>query len=120
MYKLYTITKEKSGIRGFWKAENGKIYRDKITIENYLSGLELYHAKKALFALGEKAVFYLADKINSAIIENENGKKDFLRHKITWNENKLRPSLVKALLFQHGGLTIFKNENDYTIEIWKA
>jgi hypothetical protein len=32
----------------------------------------------------------------------------------------LRPSLVKALLCQHNGLTIYKTEKGFTIELWKA
>ena len=115
MYKLYSITKEKSDIIGFWQ-ENGKIYIDKIKIEN-LSGEALYFAKKALFASGEKAVFYR--DFENAIIESASGEKEVLSHCITWQENNLKPSLVKALLVQHGGLTIFKNENSYTLEIWK-
>jgi hypothetical protein len=117
MYKLYSITKEKSKIRGFWKAENGKIYIDKIKIEN-LSGEALYFAKKALFASGEKAVFYR--DFENAIIESASGEKEVLRHCITWEENKLKPSLVKILLALHGGFTVYKNEKGFLIELWKA
>lgn len=117
MYKLYTIAKKKTGILGFWRDENGKIFRDKIKIEN-LSGEALYFAKKALFASGEKAVFYR--DFENAIIESASGEKEVLRHCITWEEKKLRPSLVKALLCQHNGLTIFKTEKGFTLELWKA
>jgi hypothetical protein len=116
MYKLYTIAKNKTGICGFWHDENGKIFRDKIRIEN-VNGENLYKKKKALFSNGEKSVFYIAHDI--AIIENANGKKEFLRNKILWHENKLKVSLVKALLCQHNGLTIYKRENGYLIELWK-
>ena len=117
MYKLYSITKEKSKIRGFWQENGkGKIYIDKIKIEN-LSGEALYFAKKALFASGEKAVFYR--DFESAIIESASGEKEVLRHCIKWQEKTLRPSLVKALLVQHNGITVHKNENGFTLELWK-
>jgi hypothetical protein len=122
MYKLYTVTKEKTNILGLWKDENGKVFRDKIAPQ-YLNYDDLKIAREKLFANGEKAIFYILEytyKNNLAAIENANGNIDFLRHCVSWQENKLRPSLVKALVKQHGGLTIFKNEKGYTIEIWKA
>jgi hypothetical protein len=111
MYNLYTIAKKKTGILGLWQDKEGKIYRDKIFIKEYFSCTYAFlQGKRKLFSQGDKKAF----------VENKDGKIDILRHRIAWNENKLKPSLVKALLVQHGGLTIFKNENDYTIEIWKA
>jgi len=118
MYNLYTVTKEKSKIRGFWKAESGKIYIDKIKIENCENSQSLNEKSKALFLQGEKAVFYSA--INGAFIESASGKLDFLGHKITWQEKKLRPSFVKALLVQHGGFTVYKNEKGFLFELYKA
>ena len=118
MFKLYTIAKEKSKIRGFWQENGkGKIYIDKIKIENCENPKELNKKINFLFSQGEKACFYTAK--NEAFIESANGKLESLRHCITWKENKLRTSLVKALLAQHGGLTIHKNENGYIIELWK-
>lgn len=123
MYKLYTIAKKKTGILGLWQDDNGKVYRDKIRIKsfpdygkNWAEKWQL--AKDNLFIQGEKAIFYVYE--NKAYILTSDGKRQFLSHRIVWQENKLRPSLVKALLVQHGGLTIFKNENDYTIQIWKG
>ena len=116
MYKLYSITKEKSKIRGFWQDKNGKIYRDNIQIK-FLPYKRFLINRKMLFDNKENAIFYCIG--NKAFIENVNGKMETLNHKIMWHENNLKPSLVKALLVQHGGLTIFKNENSYTLEIWK-
>lgn len=125
MYKLYTIAKKKTGILGLWQDENGKIFRDKINqilIPDFDIG-QLNIKKRKLFLQGEKAIFYVSqytDKPKQAFIEHINGKIETLRHCITWKENKLRPSLIKALLVQHNGLTIYKNKNDYTLEIWKS
>jgi hypothetical protein len=122
MYKLYTITKEKSKIRGFWRDENGKIFRDKIAIK-YFNYNDFKIAREKLFASGEKAVFYVLEytyKSDFAYIESASGEAQALRHCITWQEKKLRPSFVKALLCQHNGLTIFKTEKGFTLELWKA
>ena len=117
MYNLYDVTKEKTNVLGFWKDENGKIFRDRIIIFKNLSGENLYKMKKILFSQGEKAVFYC--DFQTAIIENANGQKQYLRHCITWQEKKLRPSLIKELVLQHNGVTVYKNENSFTFEIWK-
>jgi len=34
MYNLYTVTKSKTNVLGLWRDENGKVFRDKIRIEN--------------------------------------------------------------------------------------
>jgi hypothetical protein len=118
-YNLYTVTKEKTKILGLWKDnESGKIFRDNIVIKN-LSGENLYKEKKALFSSGEKAVFYILENLKIAIIENENGQKEVLQNCITWTRKNLRPSLVKFLLHEYNGVTIFKNQNGYILEIWK-
>jgi hypothetical protein len=117
MYKLYSISKEKTNVSGFWRDENGKVYRDKIHIKSFPTLSAMRETKFSLFYNGENAVFYCKGK--KAFIEYSNGKLETLRNCITWQEKKLRPSLVRALLVQHSGLTVYKNENGYTIEIWK-
>jgi hypothetical protein len=123
MYKLYTIAKKKTGILGLWQDEKGRIYRDKIKIKtfpdygkNWSEKWQL--AKDNLFIQGEKAIFYVYE--NKAYILTSEGKRQVLHHRITWQENKLRPSLVKALLVQHGGFTVYKNEKGFLIELYKA
>jgi hypothetical protein len=116
MYKLYTVTKEKTGVVGFGKDENGKVFRDKIKIKSFCSLPRKDIAK--LFSQGEIAVFYTSND-KTAVILDFNYNKTILSHCITWKENKLRPSFVKALLCQHNGVTVYKNENGFTFEIWK-
>lgn len=115
MFKLYTVTKKKTKILGLWK-DKEKIYRDRIKIKSFNAMPRKEIAE--LFSQGEKAVFYTWGC--NAICLYSDYTKTIFSHCITWKEKKLRLSLVKALLVQHGGLTIYKNENDYTIEIWKA
>ena len=123
MYKLYTIAKKKTGILGLWQDKKGRIYRDKIKIKtfsdygkNWVEKWQL--AKDKLFIAGEKAIFYVYE--NKAYILTIEGKRQVLHHRITWKEKRLKASFVKLLLELHGGLTIFKNKNDYTLSIWKA
>jgi len=115
MIKLYSISKEKTDILGLWK-DNNKIYRDKIKIKSFCS-LPRKEITK-LFSQGEKAIFYTSND-KRAVCLNSDYSKQILYHCITWQENKLRPSLVKILLALHGGLTIYKNDFGYTLEIWK-
>ena len=117
MIKLYCIVKNKTDILGLWKDEKGKIYFDNIEIKN----LDYNHFSiegNKLFLSGEKAIFYILD--NKAYIEDEKGNRTILRHRITWKEKKIEASFIKLLLELHGGLTVFKNKNDYTLSIWKA
>jgi hypothetical protein len=116
MYNLYTISKKKSNIVGFWQ-DDKKIYRDNIVIKSFSSYRKFQLGIKKLFLQGEKAVFY--EKLNIGYIENNNGMIEKLPYKIELREKTLKAGYIKALLFQHNGLTIFKNKNGYLIELWK-
>ena len=113
---LYSVTKQKTKSVGFWQDNNGKVFRDNIE-KVFCNGKTLYYTKKVLFSNGEKAVFY--KDFENAIIENENGQKQILRHCITWKEKRLKASFVKALLVQHNGFTITREGNEFSIELWK-
>jgi len=121
MIKLYSINKKKTEILGLWRDENGKIFRDNIEIKN-LDYVQFLVEGNKLFLSGEKAIFYVLENVynkNYAYIENEKGERQTLRNCITWQEKKLRPQFIKELILQHNGVTIFKNENGYTLELWK-
>ena len=120
MIKLYTIAKEKTNILGLWQDKRGKIYFDNILIKNYNNtpkGMTLFYKnKEKLFNKGEKAVF--AVQKNIAIIFYYEGCQEILKHKIELKKDKLYHNELKNLLKVYGGLTIFKRENDFLIEIW--
>jgi hypothetical protein len=116
MYKLYSVTNKKTGILGFWRDENGKVFRDKIKIKTFCALPRKDIAK--LFLQGEKSVFYTSDD-KIAVCLNSDYTKKALCHCIKWNEKKLRPQFIKELILQHNGVTIYKNENDFTFEIWR-
>jgi hypothetical protein len=119
MKNLYCVAKGKSDIIGFWKDDKGKIFRDKIFIKDFFNDdYAFIIAKRKLFAQGEKVVFYTEG--SKAFIENREGKIDFLKHKITWQEKKLKPSFIKLLLSLHNGITIYRKEKTFLIELWKA
>ena len=111
---LYTITKEKSNIKGFWQDDNKKVYIDNIKIIDYSE-----KAKLELFKSGELSVLYSED--NTAYIESKNGHIDVLRVKNIIHYKSINVSLIKELLSIYNGFTVYKNKtfNDFTIEIWE-
>jgi len=120
-YFLYTIQKKKSDIIGLWKDKNGKIYKDFIKIKKFYYFRPFYKNVIKLFLQGEKTVFYINN--DKATIETREGNKTFLNNVTFYHTLKLKASLVKKLLKNNGGLTIFKNKgfkNGYTLQTWEA
>jgi hypothetical protein len=117
MYNLYTVTKKKSNILGLWKDKSGKIYRDKIKIIQIKNHFLLNAYIEKMINDGEKEVFYSIN--NLAFTESKIGLENCFCHKITWKEKKLKPSYVKELLKIHNGITIYKENHYFKIEIWK-
>lgn len=128
MIYLYTVSKHKTNVKGFWKDDKGKIYVDNIyflPFSDDIKGLGMYplrafnEEKQKLFNASEKTIFY--NSHDKAFIENKEGNVDILRHKITWHEKSLKASYIKALLENHNGLTIYKDDDGgFIIELWKA
>jgi len=110
---IYTITKEKTNIRSFWQ-DGQKIYIDNIKKVDYSE-----QKKKELFLSGELAVFYCDD--NKAYIESKNGCVDVLSSKRVIHYKSINVSLIKELLANFNGFTVYRNKtfNDYIIEIWQ-
>lgn len=117
MIKLFDIVNYKTGVKGFWIDKN-KIYIDNVRIKEVKEGYSFVISKRILFNVKkQKAIFYINK--GKAYIEDIKGNKTILNHCIRYKENHLKTSYIKTLLNQHSGLTIYKNENDYTIELWK-
>jgi hypothetical protein len=117
MYTLYSITKNKSDTVGFWKDKEGKIYKDYIILKK-LKYIKFQQGIAKLFRKGEKAVFYKS--LGLGYIESKEGKTEVLTYKIELKEKHLKAGYIKALLNQHGGLTIFREKQGYKIIIWRA
>jgi hypothetical protein len=118
MIKLFDIVNYKTGIVGFWKDSQGKIYRDNIKEVDIFNQSQFNKAVNELFIeKKQEAVFYKFNKW--AEIINKNGDKIFLKHCITWNKKHLKPSYIKAMIYLHEGLTIYRIDGMFKIEIWK-
>ena len=125
MYILYKVVKHKTDIRGYWLDNEGKIYKDSITLIRYKTRSGLYRGITRLFKTGEKAVFYKEvvlpyDKGNRAYIIDRTGKIDVLSHRIELSRAILLSQEVKDLLARYKGLTIFKKSSGFTIELWRT
>lgn len=113
MKTLYTITKEKTNIKGFWQDKN-KIYIDNIKQKECTE-----QEKQKLFLSGEICIFYTSE--NEAFIEYQNNKIDVLRVKRIIHYKHINKTLIKELLNNFNGFTVYKNKTfkDYTIKIWQ-
>lgn len=122
MIKLFDVVQHKTNVKGFW-IDKGKVYIDNVSIKtfNNKDSIELYSFnlhKQLLFKVKKQlAVFYI--KGNKACIEDRQGNIDILSHCIRYKEKHISKAYIKALLLQHGGLTIYRHEGYYTIDIWK-
>jgi hypothetical protein len=117
--KLFIPVKHKTNIKGIWQGDNGKVYFDNIQVKSipilYRDYLSLL--KRELFNNGELCIFY-KNIYNEGIIEDERGDKTILKNQRIFKVNKLSISLIKDILGKYNGLTIYKNDNDYIIEVY--
>ena len=115
-YTLFNTVKHKTDIRGYWLSDNGKLYKDNITLI-YPDNESLEDVKLDIFNQGELAIFYKIG--DTAIIEDTQGKRIYLQHKTLLRYEHLRPSIFKALLKDYKGFTVYKYSGYYLIEIWQ-
>ena len=115
---IYEVSARKTGIKGLWKDENGKVYFDNIKLffpacfDDFKVKIDL------LFLAGEKAVFIETKEKAFIVYENENPL--ILSHRVRVQREKLSFNEIKTLLNIAGGITIFKDENGYTLQYWKV
>lgn len=122
MYILYIVdNSKKRDIIGLWQ-DKGKIYRDYIRIKAYRTKKDLQGDIDNLFLQGEKAVFYTEkDIINNesiAYIINRQGGIITLYNRQLLKRYKLSIKEIKDLLRQYGGLTIYRYNVCYIIEVY--
>lgn len=118
MYKLYDVVEYKTDIKGFW-IDKGKLYVDNIIPYEYKDAYTFNTHKQILFETKKQlAVFYA--KENKAYIEDRQGNTTTLSNCIRYKEKHISKAYIKALLFQHSGLTIYRKQGYYIIEIWKV
>lgn len=128
MIKIYIPQKKhkynKSNIRGIWQDKN-KLYYDNIKIIEYnmpiigvfYQDIFLKYLNTIKECYNQECIFYTIDDIGY-IFYNKN-KIDILSNKahITIDKNKLKITL-QAILKLYNGLTIYKNKNNYYIEVF--
>jgi len=122
MYTLYIVNNsKKSDILGLWY-NKGKLYRDYIHIKAYRTKKDLQGDIDKLFLQGENAIFYteknLVDKESMAYIINRQEDITTLYNRQVLKRYKLSITEIKSLLEQYGGLTIYKYDKRYIIEIY--
>jgi len=115
-YTLYNPVKYKTGVRGYWLADNGKLYKDNISLL-YLNNDNIEDVKLDLFNQGELSVFY-KDNL-CAVIENAQGIRTYLYNQKLLKFKHISAGLFKALLKDYKGFTVYKNKGYYLIEIWQ-
>ena len=116
MYKIYTVKKEKSYIKGYWKDIDGKLYIDNIKIIYTNNEKKFKKLVDKLFNEGEKSVF--TEYNRKAYIYNSNNTIDILSNKKVIKYRKFTTSILKYLIASYNGFTIFKELGIYKIIIW--
>jgi hypothetical protein len=116
--KVFEVVKVKSNIRGYWKDENGKLYKDYIKLFSPVQPLDLENKIQDLFFKGEKAVF-IRGRVRSFIIYPDN-KQDVLNKNIF--EIKLKSDFklsdFRKLLKQYNGFTLISKGEFILIDVW--
>ena len=117
-YRLFTVCNKKTNVKGFW-IDNDKIYRDNLIIKDYtlINSDQFRSAKRTMFNNGELAVFFINPK-GQGIIEALNGEKTILYHNKVYNVARLKASFIKVLLKKYGGLTVYRGDDSYRIEVY--
>lgn len=114
-YTLYKVRKTKSQIKGYW-IDKGKLYKDNIKLVSHKDYEALNQGIQALFNKGEKAVFYTLT--NKGFCVDTQGKLTVYNKRLRLHRHKLSASEVKRLLKHFGGLTCYKLQDKYIIEVF--
>jgi len=113
--KVYTPCQFETGIKGYWLDDQGKLYKDNIIIQS-VNALQFQGIKDKLYKAGEKAIFYIENE--RAYIEDKKGLITLKNKKIV-NRAFINDFIIKEYCKIYNGITVFKNKECYTIEIWQ-
>ena len=116
--KIYEVVKEKTNIRGYWKDEKGKLYKDYISLYSAKNKMDFEEKLLRMFSCGEKCIFVRG--ISKAFIIYPLGEQIILKENYSFIKEKgtLKPSYFKKLLKDYNGFTIFSCGEYYLIDIW--
>lgn len=114
--KIFEVVKEKTSCRGYWKDETGKLYKDNIKLYKAENALDFENKVNDLFFKGEKCVF--SRGVNRAYLIYPLLRQEELRQYTQVFITKLKSSIVKKMLKENNGLTVYRLENGYLLETW--
>lgn len=117
MNTLFKVVKHKTDIKGFWKDDKGKIYIDNIKTIPIKSEGQFQYESDILFKLGELAIFYILG--DNAFVKDKEGNTQRLKERIILKPEKLSKEYVKGLINEYSGLTIYRKDTGFRIEIWR-
>ena len=113
--------------RGFWQADNGKIYYDYIKAVNYNQSIEPGYYKDLFYnylttlkdSRGQEAIFYVVDNVGYCFYSRD--KIEVLPSRIYKEVSReALKAEIKEALKVYGGLTIYRDNKRYYIEIFKT
>ena len=113
-------SKTKTEARGFWHNDNGRVYYDYLTIQNYKdnnNGGLFTHLESIKKFYRQEAIFYVKDKIGFCYYGRD--KITILPHRIY--KEVLRQDLkvaIKEALSKFSGCTIYREAGRYYIEVF--
>ena len=116
MYTLFTITKNKKNTRGYW-INDKKLYRDNIIKVKCKNKIALKSGTEKLFLQGEKAVFFTI-KNRGFCVEKKSGKIASYKKRLRLRHKKINRKLFKNLIKNYGGLTVYKLDKRYILEVF--
>lgn len=121
---IFEVTKEETGVFGYWADAAGVVYRDNIKAVAVSCEMEFNARLEALFTAGEKAVFVQGQ--GRAYIFDQSGAVETLTRqevKFYQADTLKRPEFIARLLRKYGGFTVDTNKagtlgGPWTVTIW--
>ena len=113
--------------RGFWQADNGKIYYDYIKAVNYNQSIEPGYYQDLFYnylttlkdSREQEAIFYVVDNVGYCFYSRD--KIQILPSRIYKEVSReALKAEIKEALKVYGGLTIYRDNKRYYIEIFKT
>ena len=114
--------KVKTNVRGFWLNDKGKLFYDYLRILDFsipLNGLNLNEIENIKRYYKQEAIFYTSN--NKGYVYYSKDKIDVLNKVIRFTIGKDRAnlkSLIKRLLRDYKGLTIYTEPEGYLLEVY--
>ena len=118
-YRVFIPVKYKTDIKGLWLDKN-RVYHDNIKIDTIgaIHGDLLKSKINHLIKYDNQLAVFYKDYFNNGIIQDKQGDKIKLDKQKIYFVKRLKKSFIKNLLKKYGGLTIYKQEKTFIIEVY--